>query len=520
MNKKSDVDYSRLPNYIFIGIVGIALLVLNYFYFNEHISSNSELINNYSLKEEEMNKTREPAVAGLFYPADVYQLSGMVDGYLNEADSILSPRPHLIVVPHAGYVYSAAVAAKAYKKLLPFQNEIKTVILVGPSHRVALNGAALSSAESFKTPFGLVPVNQKVVNQLIAQPGFSINDAAHAEEHSLEVQLPFLQKILKKFDIVPLVYGDISPQVLAETLQPYLQRNDVLLVFSADLSHYLDYDTAQKVDRQTADQVASGEALASHQSCGATGINTALLLARRFSLQPQMVEMANSGDTSGETDSVVGYGSWVFNKPSEPKKQLTPLEREVENLRAFAGRYAGELYAIAQKSIARAVEDKHYHPSRQDYADALFDKGAAFVTLHRNGSLRGCIGSLIPSRAVALDVAANAYAAAQEDDRFEPLTAAELNGLQISISLLTGFEEIRFENEADLLRQINSGTDGLVIRDGDRQGLFLPSVWEELPDKQEFMNHLKIKAGLSPSYWSQQLKVYRFRVVEIKHNEN
>ena len=150
----------------------------------------------------------------------------------------------------------------------------------------------------------------------------------------------------------------------------------------------------------------------------------------------------------------------------------------------------------------------------------MFNKGAAFVTLTKNAALRGCIGSLVPGRAVALDVAENTYAAALEDKRFPPVSADELKDIRISISLLSDYERIYFNSEKELLDKINAGTDGLVIRDGDRQGLFLPSVWEQLPEKTEFLTNLKLKAGLSPSYWSDKIRAYRFRVVEIKNNEN
>lgn len=519
--KKFNVDYRRLPRYIVIIAALAALAVFNFFYLQEYISSNSEVINNYSLRDEDMNKTREAAVAGLFYPADVYQLSSELDGYLKHAGPSLSRRPHILIVPHAGYMYSAKVAAQAYQKLQPFGREIRKVILLGPSHRVTLNGAALSSADSFRTPLGKVPVDREITAVLAQDKSFTYNDLAHKNEHSLEVQLPFLQKTLQDFSIVPVVYGTVSPEALASTLRPLLDRNDTLLVISADLSHYLDYETARKVDEHTAALVAESKPLDPHLSCGAAGINTALLLARELGLQPQMLDMASSGDVGGDMQSVVGYAAWVFNRGAEPQKQLTPLEREVENLDNFGRHNRQALLDIARKGLEEAVlHGKKYAPSRQDYADVLFDKGAAFVTLTKKGELRGCIGSLIAGRAIALDIAANAYAAALEDVRFPAVKAEELPDLSFSISLLTDYERLHFKNEEDVLKQIVSGKDGLVIRDGDRQGVLLPSVWEQIPDKREFLNNLKIKAGLSPVYWSDKVKIYRFRVVEIKADEN
>lgn len=515
MFDKFEIDYHRLPRYFLITAVVIVVLLLNFFFIRDYVSSNSELINNYALRDADMNKTREAAVAGLFYPADHYQLEKDVDGYLHTAVPPLSRRPHIIIVPHAGYMYSARVAAKAYQRLLPFGREIKKVIMVGPAHRVPVSGAALSSADKFKTPLGTILTDRETTEYLAALPEFAYNDKAHKDEHSLEVQLPFLQKTLQDFRIVPIVYGKIQPEKLAQALLPLSERNDTLVVISADLSHYLDSDTAKLLDTATAQMIAEGKPLDPHQSCGATGINTAMLLARKQGLRPELLDMANSGDTAGSKDSVVGYAAWMFAEPEAPEPELSPLEQEVENLDNFARHNKDNLLKIARQALIEAAAGKRYQPSRDDYPDVLFNKGAAFVTLTKNGGLRGCIGSLLPTRAIALDIAANTFAAATEDSRFPPVKAEELPQIKFSISLLSGYERIRFDNEEDLLNKIVPGIDGLVLRDGDRQGLFLPSVWKQLPDKKDFLNNLKIKAGLSPSYWSPKVKIFRFRTVEV-----
>ena len=166
------------------------------------------------------------------------------------------------------------------------------------------------------------------------------------------------------------------------------------------------------------------------------------------------------------------------------------------------------------------MREEKYRPSRRDYANALFDKGASFVTIEKNGELRGCVGTIIPYQAVALDIANSAYRAALADGRFDKISHEELGSLSLSISLLTNLERIRYADEADLLAQIEQNVDGIVIREGDRQGLFLPSVWKEFETKKEFLDALKLKTGLSPSYWSNRIHVYRFKTVEIKENEN
>ena len=314
-----------------------------------------------------------------------------------------------------------------------------------------------------------------------------------------------------------MVYGHAEPQKIADILAPYISQNDTLLIISADLSHYLDYDTATKVDTQTASMVAQNQPLEEHRSCGATGINTAMLLARKFGFKPQLLDITNSGNVTGDMNSVVGYAAWMFSQQPAEEKNLPILEQEVENLTFFAKHNKADLLKIVTQSLERAVIGKNFTPERKDYPDVIFNKGASFVTLTQNGNLRGCIGSLLPNRAIALDIADNARQAALADSRFQPLTPNELKNINFTISLLTGYERIYYTDEDNLLSQINPNIDGLVIRDGNRQGLFLPSVWKQVPDKKEFISSLKIKAGLSPSYWSKDMKIYRFRTVEIKN---
>ena len=186
-------------------------------------------------------------------------------------------------------------------------------------------------------------------------------------------------------------------------------------------------------------------------------------------------------------------------------------------MQAFASLYKKNLRNIAKISLEKAViKQKHYSPSRRSFPEDVFDKGASFITIYKNGELRGCIGSVLPTMSIAQNIADNTYSAALEDSRFSAITEDELPYLTYSISLLSGFEEIKYSNEADLLNQIQNNIDGIVIRDGDRQGVFLPSVWEQLPDKEEFFKQLKVKAGMNPEYWNNRIKVYRFRTVEVK----
>ena len=523
INEDPDNDNQRIANYVIIGILVVAFLGLNWWSLRTYLSSNSKTINDFQISEDEMPNTREPAVAGIFYASELKQLDKEVEHYLAAQYRPGTARPEILIVPHAGYVYSAPVAAQAYLQLQNYADNIKNVILVGPSHRVAFNGIAAPQADEFKTPLGNVKVNKKMLAQMVEKnPDVRFFDAAHKQEHSLEVQLLFLQKVLNKFQIVPLVYGNVAPEALAKVLEPYVTDKNTVIIISADLSHYFDYETARGMDEKTAELIEQNRPeLENHMSCGATGINAVLLLAQSKHLRPETLELANSGDTAGDKDSVVGYGAWAFMEEQKAKPEPKDrLDVELQNLQDFAKFYGKDLYKIAKQALSEAVEhNKRFKPSRSDWPDRVFDKGAAFVTLTINGKLRGCIGTVVPHQAVGLDVADNAYDAAMSDTRFTPVKPEELEQISISISLLTDYDAVNFSSEEDLLSKIRPGIDGLIIRDGDRQGLFLPSVWEQLPDKKEFLNNLKIKAGLSPSYWSDNIKVYRFRTLEIK-NEN
>ena len=515
-----EFDPKKIPSYFMIATIIGVVVYFNISFFRNYISSNNENLVDYDLTDEDIHPVRETAVAGLFYPADIYQLDRDLDGYLEHVPSTLSNLPKMIIVPHAGYRYSAQVAAYAYNKLRPFADQIKTVFLLGPSHHVAVDGVALSDAKQFRTPLGLVNVNTAIVGELSKNNLFKISASSHKKEHSLEVQLPFLQKTLSKFTIVPLLYGQADPSMIAEALRPYLQNDSTLLVVSSDLSHYLDYDTAKAVDELTAEQIEQGEPVSHDQSCGATAINTAMILAHDFGLVPQLLDMVNSGDTSENKSNVVGYGAWIYEKP-KIEENVSKIELEYEHLRNFARHNKQDLVSIVEKALQKAVIDsKHFRPQRKNFTDVLFNKGASFVTLTKRDRLRGCIGSLLPTKGIAVDLADNTYSAALQDSRFSPVTPEELKDISFTISLLTNFEEVKFSSYDDLISRIKPRIDGLLIQDGEREGLFLPSVWEDIPQKQDFITQLKIKAGLSPTYWSDTIRIFRFRTVEIKDDDN
>lgn len=256
---------------------------------------------------------RQPAVAGTFYPESPKQLHMMLGQFLREAATNAKP-PKAIIVPHAGYIYSGPIAASAYARLINARNLITRVVLLGPSHRFAFRGLAVSRAETFTTPLGNVPVDLQAV-EAIAQLSFvEYLEQAHTYEHSLEVHLPFLQEVLNDFKIVPVVVGDALPVQVSQVLEALWGGEETLIVISSDLSHYHDYATAKLMDQATTKLIEelNYEQLASEFACGMIPVSGLLKLARKKSLSINMIDLRNSGDTVGDKSSVVGYGAYVI----------------------------------------------------------------------------------------------------------------------------------------------------------------------------------------------------------------
>lgn len=261
-------------------------------------------------------RIRLPAVAGMFYPAQTAVLREMVDQLLGDGciEDESASCPKALIVPHAGYVYSGAVAATAYTQLCPHRARIRRVVLLGPAHRTAFRGIATSGAAAWRTPLGDVPLDVQGARQLHALPQVQELDEAHAGEHSLEVQLPFLQCVLDRFILLPLVVGEASAEAVAEVLERFWYDEQTVFVISSDLSHYLDYDTCQRVDRVTCQAIENlaGDLIADEQACGRHPLKGLLLAAKRHHLAPVTLKLCNSGDTAGDRRRVVGYGAWAF----------------------------------------------------------------------------------------------------------------------------------------------------------------------------------------------------------------
>lgn len=259
-----------------------------------------------------MGTVRPPAVAGQFYPGEANRLKLAVDKYIKEAREISDKRPKAIVAPHAGYMYSGPIAGTAYASLTKGTFAIRRVVLLGPAHWVAVAGLAASKADAFATPLGNVPLDKEAYEEIKRLPQIVLYDGAHQREHSLEVQLPFLQQIFNNFSIVPLVVGDATADEVAEVLDCLWDGPETAIVISSDLSHYQEYARATRLDKATTAAIEAFTPLTEGQACGRKAINGLLLLARRRGLTVKTVDLRNSGDTAGPRDRVVGYGAYLF----------------------------------------------------------------------------------------------------------------------------------------------------------------------------------------------------------------
>ncbi|HEV8644432.1 MAG TPA: AmmeMemoRadiSam system protein B [Burkholderiales bacterium] len=455
-----------------------------------------------------MITVRAPAVAGTFYPVAAVTLQAQVAALLAVATPPRQQRPKALIAPHAGYVYSGPIAAKAYALLTPFRSHYSRVVLLGPAHRAYVRGLALPAADAFATPLGEIALDRGAISAIRHLPQVCVSDDAHAHEHSLEVHLPFLQQALAGFTLVPLAVGEASAEEVAEVLDLLWGDDRTLIVISSDLSHYLPYAQARTIDEQTARMVLSMTPQLNHQqACGATPVNGLLREARRRGLGPELLDLRNSGDTAGDRNRVVGYASFAFyDKVSAREKQDGAQERADGQV----------LVSIARSSIAGSFGIRS---SVQEDAPFLHRQGASFVTLKSANRLRGCIGSLQAHRTLVEDVKANARAAAFHDPRFAPLSLNEFSATKIEVSVLSALAPLNFRDQEHALAQLRPGQDGVVIEFGRHRGTFLPQVWENLPSPTVFLGELKRKAGLPTNFWDNGIRLFRYTVSKWAESE-
>lgn len=527
---------------------------------------------------------RPPAVAGSFYPADRTTLKQLINHQLDYSREVLQQLeptlpagvPKAVIVPHAGYVYSGTAAALAYALLERGRGSVTRAVIVGPTHRVAVRGVACSTAAAFETPLGTVPVDIAAERKALglsvngplrsgthARPGASapamiVNGPTHAQEHAVEVQIPFLQTVLgPDLTIVPLNAGDATPQEAGDVLRALWGGPETVIVISSDLSHYHPHEVARALDDQTiADIAALHLPIHPRRACGAYPINGLLdVLKGRKDMKLFELGCSTSGDDgvvalAGQPrpamrdadEPVVGYVSFA----AWESKPEADAPAGADDLGESGTAHGDVLLKLARAAIRERLHIEH--PTAADSTASILaanpwlnESGACFVTLTEGGRLRGCIGSLAAHRSLGKDIAAHAVDAATRDPRFNPVTAAEYPLLNVEISVLgepepitvnscdadsrdTGSKtatlaSLQFGPQTDAVKRDGSnverpvrsrteleevlrpGKDGLILADRrGRSATFLPQVWDELPNPHDFVAHLLAKAGIRPSY--------------------
>ncbi len=467
---------------------------------------------------------RQPAVAGQFYPAEPDKLKAEIEKFLNQATSSQQTgEVKAMMVPHAGYDFSGPVAADGYKLLTG--RKIKTVVLIGNSHQAYFSGLAIDTNDVWQTPLGAVAVDKTLANKLIsADDSIKFNGQPHQSEHSLEVQLPFLQTVLAEgFKIVPILFGNEPGddwQKLAQALAKNLGPDD-LVIASSDMSHYPADQDAQQIDRATLEKIKAGRVtdlkqyisqieaknIANEQTllCGAEAVKTIMALAQAANWpESEIIRYADSWQTSKMDESrVVGYGVVAFAKTTDDRKQTTENKEDTK----LNEEEQNELLKIAKETVRSFVASGTV-PQFNISDERLQQKQGAFVTLYKNGLLRGCIGLIEPSDKPLWQVVRDmAIAAASQDTRFSPVSKGELASLRLEVSVLSVPRSI------DDWRKIVLGRDGVIIQKGNRSGVFLPQVATETGwSLEEFLAQLCWqKAGLAPDdYKSKEVELEVF----------
>ncbi|MGH9213011.1 MAG: AmmeMemoRadiSam system protein B [Acidimicrobiales bacterium] len=440
---------------------------------------------------------RPAAVAGQFYPDDRDALRAEVAGYLSGAREAASETPpaKAVIAPHAGYRYSGPTAGRAYQALAARRGTVERVVIMGPAHRVRLDGVGISTAERWATPLGETEVDQDACRELADLAGVVEADAAHMPEHSVEVHLPFVQEVLGDVPVVPLVVGRASVRAVARTLDAVWGGDETAIVVSSDLSHYLDDDTARSRDRATALAILECRAsdIGPYDACGFLPVGGLLSAAVGHGLAPQLLDLSTSADTAGDPSRVVGYGGFALLPPlvlGEDERQW--------------------LVELAARAIDHELAHGEPYPLLDaDVPDPLRAPGASFVTLQQGQKLLGCIGSLDRRRPLWRDVAHNARGAAFDDPRFPALESNDRAGVSIEVSLLSPLEEIPAVTADLVVDALRPGVDGLLLAAGARRATFLPDVWAKITEPADFVRELVRKAQWDEP-WATDARAWRY----------
>jgi AmmeMemoRadiSam system protein B/AmmeMemoRadiSam system protein A len=454
-------------------------------------------------------KVRQAAVAGSFYPADPKVLTAMMDGFLAKVSEPQITDPILAVVaPHAGYEYSGPVAAYTYAQLKG--HKYTRVVVIAPTHYVAFDYTSIYDGDAYATPLGNVPVDKAFAQKLVKMSStMKLSSEGHEPtsaggEHAVEVQLPWLQKVLGNFEVVPIVMGDQSYEssralgvALAKLIKSEGKQGETLVLASSDLSHYHTYDDAVTIDHKTLNALQAWDYLSMSrnfqsriwEACGGAPIVAAMIYAERMGAnQARVLKYENSGDVTGDHSRVVGYSADVFVKADSGKTLEIPF--------SLSEPEKSELIALARKSVEYVVQEKYAYEPPASTSATLNQERGAFTTLKESGELRGCIGYTSAIKPLYITVRDTATLAATRDPRFSPVTASELPSLEYEISVLSPLRRVTD------VQQIKIGEHGLLMKNGDSEGLLLPQVpVEQQWDRQTFLEQTCRKARMPSTCW-------------------
>ncbi len=484
-------------------LASTGLILVGVFFLRFKLNNKNAII-----KEEENQAMtiRKSAFAGQFYPADQNELQSQINKYLSNSEFIINKSEliNILIVPHAGYKFSGAVAAAGYKQLK--NQNIDRIILLGNSHQSFFDGVAIDDRNQWETPLGQVETDQKLIEKLCSHELIDCNPQPHNQEHSLEVQLPLLQSVLTDFKIIPILLGQINNKTL-DQLTSILKENlgpNTLVIISTDLSHYPNYEIATQVDNQTIESILSGKPENFEKTinnlmgqnypnlqtcaCAAESVKIGLNISQDMDGQWQKIKYANSGDVTGDKSQVVGYASLVFSQEKDNGQSSNAQNQELNE------EQKGKLLAIARKSLEKYLTNEE-KPAFEVSDPALQSKLGVFVTLNKNDQLRGCMGNFSPDTPLWQTVQEQTITAASKDPRFPAVEPEELEDIEIEISVLSKPKEI------DNWQNIKLGKHGVLVRKGNRSGTYLPQVGTEhqWDGVEEFLSHLCLnKAGLNP----------------------
>jgi AmmeMemoRadiSam system protein B/AmmeMemoRadiSam system protein A len=457
----------------------------------------------------EAQKVRPPAVAGSFYPADPKELSAMIDGLLAQVSGPPVTDPIIAAVaPHAGYPYSGPVAAYTYAALKG--RKYSRVVIIAPSHFESFDFTSVYDGDAYATPLGNVQVDKAFAHELVKMSSsMQLSSRGHdatpaGGEHAIEVELPWLQKVLGSFEIVPIVIGDQSYNTsralgaaLAKLIKSEGKEGETLVLASSDLSHYHPYKDAEEIDHKTLNALKAWDYFSMSrnfetrvwEACGGAPIVAAMVYAERMGAnQARVLKYENSGDVTGDKSRVVGYSADVFVKAPGAKAAEIPF--------SLSDQDKSELLALARKSVEHVVQSGNAYEPPATTTTTLNQERGAFVTLTKAGALRGCIGYTSAAKPLYMTVRDTATLAAMRDPRFEPVSSAELPYLEYEISVLSPLRRVTD------IQQITIGEHGLLMKNGDSEGLLLPQVpVEQKWDRQTFLEQTCNKARMSPVCW-------------------